>query len=636
MLDVIRANAQSWGVKIAFGIIILVFVFWGVGSFSGGPSTVALTVNKEPITIQEYQAQYEMFERQLRSQMPGLDADTLKSMQINRRVIQQMVIQALIQQEANRAGIVVTPQELRQFVEEIPAFHDAQGHFDPNRYVNILKAQQDSPGHFEARLSDEMLMGKMQRQVTAGLSVSESEVKDLYLYEGERRTVDYVLFPLEDYKDKVNISEADIKTWYEANQTSFQIPDQADIDYLLVGAETLAPAQTITDAAIQTYYDQHPDHFVHPERVRASHILLPLAEDAPQEEVEKRQSEIKDLEKNLHSGADFAELAKKYSKDPGSAAQGGDLGWFTRQQMVQPFAEAAFALKLGEISQPVRTQFGLHLIKMEAHEAESKESLESVKESIQNRLATEQAAGQVQDALEQIQLALIGGKDLATAGEPFKLQVTNTGLKNRAELTSLLGIKKENMDTLLASTPGTPLDTPFVSRKGYVLATVKKLQPASVKPLEEVSSEIKARLEKEQALHLAMQAAETICKDMHQTLPENLKSKILKSEPMTRNGILPGLNEETQATAEFGKAVFDAKQGAWLSAPYALDKGAALLRVAEILRPSEEEWSAASEQLQNAVLNARRQQMFQAFLNMLRTNAVVEIKNQRILQDDNG
>lgn len=140
MLDVIRANAQSWGVKIAFGIIILVFVFWGVGSFTGGPATVALTVNGEPVTIQQFQSEYELFERQLRNQMPGLDAEALKAMQVGPRVVQQLVMRELLDQEAARAGVLITPQELRRVIEEIPAFQNAEGRFDPETYLRLLKA----------------------------------------------------------------------------------------------------------------------------------------------------------------------------------------------------------------------------------------------------------------------------------------------------------------------------------------------------------------------------------------------------------------------------------------------------------------------------------------------------------------
>ncbi len=632
MLDIIRANAQSWGVKIAFGIIILVFVFWGVGSFTGGPSTVALTVNGEPVTIQQFQRQYEFLENQLRAQMPGLDAETLKAMRLGQSVVQQLVVQALLSQEAARVGIIITPQELRRAIEQIPAFHNDRGRFDPDIYVRVLTARQDAPGRFEARLRQELLMEKMQREVTAGAFVSEAEVKDLYLYDGERRILEYVLFPLTDYASKVSVSDADIRASYDSSQHLFRIPAQADVEYLLIGAGTLAASEKIEDTAITAEYEKNADRYSTPERMRARHILLSLEADASEETVNRVRSEIEALEKRIrNSKEDFAELARRHSQDPGSAVQGGDLGWFLRHQMVQPFAEAAFALKPGEMSAPVRTQFGYHLIRAEEYEPGSKRPLDEVREEIGKRLAEEQAAGKVQDVLEQIQLDVIGGKDLAASGEPFGLVTTRTGLKDHVELARILGIRPENLTTLLNAAPGTTPDTPLVTREGYLLATLKELKPETVKPLADVTGEIRERLERERTLALATEEARTIRSDMGNEAPSG-KRRILKSEPMGREGLLPGLNDASGPDAALGRAVFEAKPGQWLPEVYPLDAGAAIVRVAEVVRPSDESWAAASEQISLAVLEAKRRQMFQSFLAALHSEAKIEIRDERILQ----
>ena len=632
MLDVIRANAQSWGVKIAFGIIILVFVFWGVGSFTGGPATVALTVNGEPVTIQQFQSEYELFERQLRNQMPGLDAEALKAMPVGPRVVQQLVMRELLDQEAARAGVLITPQELRRVIEEIPAFQNAEGRFDPETYLRLLKAQRDSPGRFEARLRDQLLMEKLREEITAGVFVSEAEVKDLYLYDGERRIVEYILFPIGDYASRVTVDDADVKAWYEANQGAFRVPPQADVEYLLVGAKMLAASEPVDEAAVRAAYEREPARYTRPERVRARHILLPLAQDASPEETEKVKSEIEALERRIRdNNEDFAALAGEYSRDPGSAGRGGDLGWFAREQMVKPFADAAFALEPGAMSGPVRTQFGYHLIRAEEREAESLTPLAEVHDEIRARLAAEQAAGKVQDVLEQIQAEVIGGKDLAAAGEARGLKIAGTGLKPQAELPGLLDVKPAQLAPVLAAAPGTTLDAPLVTREGYLLTRLKESRPESVKPLAEVASEIRARLEKERALQLAMKDAEEVRKTLETEVPAALRAKIAKSAPAGRDGLLPGLKEEG-ADPALGKALFETETGRWLPGAFALDGGAAVLRVAEVVRPSDEDWAVASKQISAAVADAKRQQMFQAFLTMLRAGANVEIRDERIMQ----
>lgn len=629
MLDLIRANAQSWGVKIAFGIIILVFVFWGVGGLTGGPSTVILTVNGEPITIQEFQRKYEQLEQQVRAQYPDLDAAGLKAMQLKQQLIQNLILENLITQEAKRVGIVVTPVELRKLIESFPAFHNEEGKFDPDAYVRMIKAQRNTPGNFEAELRNNMLMNKLRTDVTAGAFVPEAEVRDLFRYEGERRILEYVFYPLEDYTSKVTVDDAQIKDYYEANQASFTVPPQADVEYLLIGAEALAAAQNISDAAVSEYYEKNAAQFATPEMVRARHILILSDAKASAEEQAKAKAKIEEIAQRIKAGEDFGTVAKEVSEDPGSAPQGGELGWFAHGQMVPEFDKASFALNPGELSEPVKTQFGWHLIQLEEKKAAGQKPLDEVKDQIRTRLAQDEASGKVQEALEQVQLAVIGGKSLKEAGEPLKLAPQETGLVNTTELTEKMGIKPENLPALLAAKPGTVLDTPFVTKTGYVIAKVNESKPQTVKPLDAVKDDIKARLQQDKARTLAFEAANAERKTFTADLPKELQGKLKKTEPVGRQGYMGELG----MNAELTKAAFTAKVNDWLPVAYTLDGGAAIARVAEVVTPSDEDWKTAAPQITDAVLNAKREQMFRGFLSLLRSNAKIELKNETILAD---
>lgn len=629
MLDIIRANAQSWGVKLAFGIIILVFVFWGVGGLTGSPSSVILTVNDEPVTLQEFQRRYALYEQNIQAQYPGIDAATLKSMQLKQRVLQELVFEALITQEAQRVGFTVTPVELRQAVEKLPYFQDKEGKFDPEVYKRLLKARNDSPGHFENQLRNELLMQKLQQQITAGAYIPEADLREGFMYDKEQRVLEYILFPLEAYANKVNVSDEEIKNYYEANQNQFAVAPQMDVEYLLIGAEALADPQKVDEAAIAAYYEKNAGQFVKPEKVHARHILFGVAEDADAEAWDKAKEEIEKLEKRIKEGKeDFAKLAQEYSQD-GSAAQGGDLGWFAREQMVAPFADAAFALKPGDVSSPVRTQFGYHLIKSEEHSPAGKIPLAEASEDIRKRLAGEEALGKVQDVLEQIQMAVISGKSLQEAGIPYKLEVKQTGLVNASNLAQLLGIKPENASTLLTAKSGATLDTPFVGKDGYLLVHVKESRPQSVKPLMEVTPLIKENLVREQEKRLAAEAAAEARKTFTSELPQQLQSKVVKSEPISRSGDVAGLGQN----AALSKALFTAKPQEWLATAYTVDKGAVLARVIERIKPTEESWKETLPQIENAVLNLKQEQMFRSFLGLLRSQAKLEMKNEAVLAE---
>lgn len=629
MLDVIRSNAQSWGVKIAFGIIILVFVFWGVGGLTGGPSTVILTVNGEPVTIQDFQRRYEQLEQNVRAQNPGLDADQLKSMQLKQRLIQTLVLESLLTQEAKRVGVTVTPVELRKIVESFPAFHNAEGKFDPETYLSRLQAQRNTPGNFEAELRNGLLVEKLRADVTAGAWVSEAEARDLFRYQGERRIIEYVLYPLEDYTSKVSIEDAQIKDYYEANQASFTVPPQADIEYLLVGPETLAAGQTIEDEAVAAFYEKNASQFATPEMARARHILILSDDKASPEDQAKAKARIEEIAQRIKAGEDFGEVAKETSEDPGSGAQGGELGWFEKGRMVPEFETAAFALKPGEMSEPVKTQFGYHLIQLEEHKDAGQQPLDEVKDQIRQRLAQDEAAGKVQEALEQVQLAVIGGKSLAEAGEPLKLTPQSTGLIDTTQLSQRLGIKAENLPALLAAQPGTVLDTPFVTKSGYIIAKVKESKPQTVKPLDEVKDGIKDFLVRDKARGLSYEAAIAARKAFEKDMPADLQAKAQKTGPVGREGYIPELGLNT----ELAKAAFSAKPAEWLPVAYALDGGAIIARVAEVVVPGDEDWKAAEPQITQAVLNAKRERMFNGFLALLQTNAKIEMKNEAILAD---
>ncbi len=630
MLDIIRANSRSWGVKIAFGIIIIVFVFWGVGGLTGGPTTVALTVNGEPVSIQDFHRTLMQAEENLRLSYPDLDREQLRQMQLGRQVVQQLVLNAVLEQEARRTGIVVTPAELRRAVETIPAFRNDKGGFDPDLYLRRLEASGTTPGRFEAELGRELLVEKLRHDVTAGLSVPESEVRAVFNYDGERAALDYVLFAAESFKDKAVPAPEAVRARYDADLQAFRVPAAADVDYLVIGASTLAPLHAPDAETVRTYYEQNKARYTRPEQIRARHILIPLARDASEDEVRQAEASVADVQKRLAAGEDFAALAEQFSKDPGSASRGGDLGWFGRGMMVPEFEQAAFALKPGEISKPVRSAFGYHLIRLEEARPESVQPLAEVEADIRQQLGAEQAAGGVQEALDQVLLSVLSGKELAEAGAPYKLTVHNTGLKTAEELAALLGLKPEDASALTGMEPGAVTSTPFVIKDGYVTARVKSTRAEAVRPFEEVRPELEARLIEEKSRELAFEAASAARKALQDgTLPAELATGLQQGEPLSRHGDLGGLGRNPS----LNRALFEAEPGQWLPEAYTVDAGAVLVRAGARSLPEDALWEQVKGPLTEAVRNAKREQVFAAFVNALMEKAEVLIRNERILEE---
>lgn len=292
--------------------------------------------------------------------------------------------------------------------------------------------------------------------------------------------------------------------------------------------------------------------------MHARHILILADEKAPADVLDKAKTKIQEIEKRIQAGEDFAELAKEYSQD-GSAALGGDLGWFSAEQMVAPFSSAAAQLKPGEVSGPVQTRFGYHLIKLEEKKPAGTTPLADVSEDIRIRLAQEAAVGKVQDALEQVQLAVIGGKSLKDAGAALKLEPKQTGLVNTADLAQLLNLKPENITTILAATPGTTLETPFMTKEGYLVVNVKESRPQTLRTLDEVRDEITATLRTDKARELALADAQTVRKTFSDKAPEAIMTRLVKSEAFGREGYIPGLG----ISPDLARDAFNTKVNDW-------------------------------------------------------------------------
>ncbi len=630
MLDAIRSNAQSLGVKIIFAIIIIVFVFWGVGSFMSSPSSDIITVNGEPISASEILRSASSLTRQIQQSRPGMTEEDLKPFKIKHRAAEQLIGSKLLLQEAERLGISVTPVELRKVIESLPYFHNQDGAFDPEVYKRVLSSGQETPGTFEEGLRQELLIEKLNRIVTTGASVTEQEIKSLFEFQTERRELEYVLFPASDYTTGDAPKDEDIQKWYEAHQDGFRVPAFVDVDYLLIGVESLAPFCMPDDATVAAYYEKKRDRFAVPEQVHARHILI----QAPADDAEAGKAALSRIEeirdRLLKKKISFAEAAQKTSDDKITAENGGDLGWFARGQMLPEFSESAFALKKGEISEPIKTAYGYHLILLEDHKPAGTRPLDEVKEIIRKQIGTEQAAGKLQDVLDQILLNVMGGKTLEDAGEPFKLVPVNTGLLKAADLAAALDIKLEEAAKLLKSKTGAVNETPFVTKKGYVLARVKESTPERVKPFEEVKAEISMRLAAETRANRALEAALAVRSEIKDgSLPSKLMGKAKKSEPIDRSGKLSGFG----ANAELGRAAFLTSLGDWLPTAYTMEKGAVIARVLTSIPAEEGAWDKVREIMMNRALESRRSNLFEAFYQSLRAKAKILLQNQKFLED---
>ncbi len=638
MLEYIRSNSQSLGVKLAFGLIILVFIFWGAGSLKDqGAGNLVAVVNGDPITVRDFELAYRNAEESVLRNNPGASRDQIRQ-GLGRQVLRDLVSQAVVRQEAARVGITVTPLELRLAVGKVPAFQNAKGQFDPEAYKRVLEMQRITPAKYEHDMSEDLLRQKLFALVTAAAWHDPAEAQNRYNFLREQRVPEYIFIPAADFMANAKPTDAEVAAYYDSHKAEFAIPPKVDVAYIRVSPENLVKPESISDADARKWYEANIARFNQQEEVKAAHILVPLAEDASDADVKKAQETAAGIEKELKSGKSFAEVANAHN-GPNAAGPGGELGWIKRGTTVKPFEDTAFALEPGKVSAPVRSQFGLHIIKVEEKKGAGTQPFEAVAADVRKAMAKDQGTDKLRDVLDNLIEDNILGKSLEKSAQTLGLEAQETGLASAQELQQKMGIKADAAETLVKTPANSSVDRALEAGDAYVVARVLKTEPASTASLETVKGKIFARLQGEKALAEAMRAATERRKSLtdgaiNPTLKTGLGIKT--GNAMDRSGTLADFGPDPELAA----ALFHAKIGQWLPAAFAVSspkegQGAVLVHVAAVQPPDAGEWDMIKDIMSNAVERERVQGLYETFMQRLLTAAKVEVHNMDIVDRKN-
>jgi len=391
MLDFIRKGASSWMIKFLLGAIVIVFIFWGVGSFRSQRMDVVAKVNGEKIMAETYQHEYRKAMEQYSKMFGGsIPENLMKQLNIKQQVLDSLINKVLIAQKAAEMGIRVSNQEVQQAILGIPAFK-VNGVFDKRAYEAALRNARLSPAGFEAQVRESLLMEELRAILQAGLTVPEAEAREHYLYENQEIDISFIKVDSSECESDVKYTDQDLEEWFSSHSEQYRTEPEIQLSYLLFDISKLKKEVKISDGEVSDWYESHVQDYHEAEQRRARHILLKIPRDASDQEVQAKKKQIDEIRARIENGASFAEVAKEVSEDPGSGKNGGDLGFFSRKSMVKPFADTVFSMKKGEISQPVRTQFGWHIILLEEIRPERTRPMEEVREQIREKLALQKA-----------------------------------------------------------------------------------------------------------------------------------------------------------------------------------------------------------------------------------------------------
>jgi len=445
MLRFLRQSATSWLIKLILGAIVIVFVFWGVGSFRSQRKDRVALVNGETITLDEYREAYNNIIEQLNQRLGNnLNDDMLKMLNVEGQAIDMLVDKKLMLQEAAKFDLRVTDNELADAIRQIEAFQ-TDGRFDSQIYKNVLNRNRLTPEKFELIQKEAMIIEKIRSFILSNVKVSEQEAIEWFKWENTSVNIDFVLFEPGRYED-IYPTINEINSFFEGHKESYKIDAMIKVRFLRFDPDAYKSIIETTAEEIHDHYENNIENFKTQKTIEARHILIKLDPNSNPETVEKKRKTALDILKLAREGIDFAELAKQYSECP-SKVEGGYLGEFKKHAMVKPFAEKAFRMKAGETSEPVRTQHGWHIIKVEKINEKTTISFEAAKDKIRNKLVEERATNLAYEEAEAVYDASFEGDDLIKNAEARGINIVttdfftknngpDTGIKNRSAFAS--------------------------------------------------------------------------------------------------------------------------------------------------------------------------------------------------------
>jgi peptidyl-prolyl cis-trans isomerase D len=512
MLEAIRERSQGWLAKLILALITIPFALWGVESYiqSAGDGDAVATVNGSKITQREFTQALKDQQERLRSALGrNYDPSMVDSPEVRRSILDGLINQRLLVAEAMRSGLLVNDAQLAAVIAAELSFQQ-DGKFSKERYERLLKQQGLTSLSFEARVRQDMLLQELRDSFSDSAFVPRTVLESAARIAEQKREISQVSLSAGQYLAQVKVDAAAIKTYYDNHQTDFSIPEQVRLEYLVLSPDGVAGQVPVSDEDAKKYYDEHAARYQDLGERQASHILIALAPTASEAERAAAKARAEKIYQQVKQNpAGFAEVARKESQDPGSAAQGGDLGFFPPGGMVKPFSDAVFQMKVGDVAGPVQSEFGYHIIKLTAVKPGKTVSFEQAKAEISQELKKEKAQARLAEAAENLSNLVYEQADsLKPAAEALKLAIqTSPWISRKAGAVPLLGnekllqavfaedaLKNRRNTEAIEVAPGT-----------LVAARVIEYKPSSLKSLDAVAAEIGEKLKREQAAAAAVQ-----------------------------------------------------------------------------------------------------------------------------------
>lgn len=612
MLQAIRDRAQGFFAWVLLILIGVPFALWGIQNyFDSGKETPVAVVGDRDIFERDVTRAYE----QIIANLPG--GVELEEKQLKRQALDRLIDEELVRQATREKRLIVGDEAVRSMIQTLPYFQ-TDGVFDKEKYKTMLASQNLSPNQFSEQMRHALALEQYQRAVSDSALASDWQVENFFRLKNQQRQIEYVTFPLR--KAERPIPDADIDTYYEQHRGEFQDPETLTIDYLTLTLDDLAAQVKPTEDELRNFYNEQKGVFTVPEERRVSHILAAVESGKPEAE-QAALAKIQSARERILKGEDFAAVAKAISEDTGSAAKGGDLGIVRAGMMDPSFEKAALALPKDAVSDPVRSSFGYHLIKVTSLKASEAKPFEAARPELltmYQRHAADSRFYELGQKLTEMSYEHPDSLEPAAKAIDRTIQRSRPFTREKGEDIAAEKVIRDAAfsDDVLSGKNSELLE---LAPDKVAVIRVYDRRPAVEKPLTEVRSEILQRIRTDHAREQARASAEDFLKKVE--AGSSAFASLAKASQLALHAPSPIRRNATDLPAPLVEAVFSAvkpKQRP-VHGMVALDDGAqAVFSVNAVIEQTPAAGDKEPELLKNYLVNSAGQQQFEAWMAELR------------------
>ncbi|MGA3107331.1 MAG: peptidyl-prolyl cis-trans isomerase [Terriglobales bacterium] len=592
----------------------------GIGST---PAGVLATIGDQTVTVPEVQREARAM---IRQQFPrGGPQAAMLLPYFASQAAEQLINEKALVAEAHRLGLRVSDDELRDELQhgQLGQMLFPDGKFvGQEQYEDFVQRNDMTVPQFESLEKDYILVRKLRALVSSSAFISDAEVRDEFNHRNTKVKFEYAVITQADILRGLHPTDEELKAFYERNKATYNnsIPEKRKIEYVVVDSSKVAAAATVTDQDLQTYYDQHRDEYRVPDQVKVSHILIKTPLPAPGAKEDEKgiadaRAKAEDVLKQVKAGGDFAKLAEKYSDDPGSAKNGGELGWIGRGRTVPEFEKAAFSLGKGQTSDLVKSSYGFHIIHVEDKQAAGLKTLADVKGEIEEKVKQEKIAHATEAAANSLlSQARNDGFDKAAAAKS-DTPVT-TDFFSRTDSLPGLAANPQFMDAVFNEAEKAPADLVQVPQ-GYVVFQLLAIKPPTTPSFEEIRPKVESEFKNERAAFLLQQKTQELsdrAKAGHdlKKAAKDLGATVKTSEMVAPDGQVPDIGSMSSATA-----IFSLKPGD-ISAPITAGGNGVVAQLLEKQAPTDQDFAEKKDSIRQSLVEAKQNDLFGLFVTNLR------------------